>query len=60
MKPDDLMKLCNKNLESYLHIKDILHIENEIFQNYLTPKMSIKRKKLLNDFEEKIDALYTR
>lgn len=58
IKSDTLMKLCNKNLDSYVHIKNILYIENEIFQKYLTPKMSIKRKKLINDFKEEINALY--
>ena len=60
IQPETLMKLCNKNLESYLHIKNILYIEKEVFQKYLTPKMSIKRKKLLNDFKEEIDAFYKR
>jgi long-chain acyl-CoA synthetase len=60
IKSDTLMKLCNKNLESYLHIKNVLYIEKEVFQKYLTPKMSIKRKKLLNDFREEINALYRR
>lgn len=58
IKSCKLMKLCNKNLESYLHIKKVVYIESEVFQKYLTPKMSIKRKKLLNDYIEAIDASY--
>mgnify|MGYP006055199181 CR=1 FL=1 len=55
---NELMNLCNVNIESYLKIEDVLFIKPEIFKNYLTPKMSIKRKKLLKDFTKEIEELY--
>ena len=58
MNKIELMKLCNMNIESYLKIEDVLFIKPELFKNYLTPKMSIKRKKLLKDFMKEIEELY--
>ena len=58
MNKNELMNLCNVNIESYLKIEDVLFIKPEIFKNYLTPKMSIKRKKILKDFTKEIEELY--
>lgn len=60
LNSDKIMKLCNKNLDNYLQIKDVIYIENDVFQRYLTPKMSIKRKKLIHDFQNEINNIYTR
>lgn len=53
-----IIELCNRELDQYLKIKDILYIENENFQKYLTPKMSIKRKLLIKDYMSSIEELY--
>ena len=42
------LKLINKELESYLRIKEVVLISQDNMKNFLTPKMSIKRKKLVN------------
>lgn len=59
MEKGKLMKKCNNNLDGYLKVKDILYLENEIFIKYLTPKMSIKRKKIIKDYEKDISNLFT-
>lgn len=43
------IKYLNKKLDKYLHIKNVIEIDN--FSKYLTPKMSIKRKLLINDLK---------
>lgn len=53
-----IIELCNRELDQYLKIKDILYIENDKFQIYLTPKMSIKRKLLIKDYMSSIEELY--
>ena len=53
-----IIELCNRELDQYLKIKDILYIENENFQKYLTPKMSIKRKLLIKDYMSSIEEIY--
>lgn len=58
MEKDKIMELCNKDLDQYLKIKDILFIENDKFQTYLTPKMSIKRKLLIKDYMSSIEEIY--
>lgn len=47
-KPFDkkILDKINLELDSYLRIKDVILIDN--FGEFLTPKMSIKRKKLIN------------
>ena len=37
----------NKDLEKYLHIKDILYLNKDTFSSHLTPKLSLKRKELI-------------
>ena len=53
-----IINICNQELEQYLKIKDILFIDSNEFQLYLTPKMSIKRKKIILDNLEKINNIY--
>ena len=56
-KPFNVKKLkyINKKLDKYLHIKNIIEIED--FSKYLTPKMSIKRKILINDIQNRLNNL---
>jgi long-chain acyl-CoA synthetase len=42
--------LINKEIENYLNIKEIIEVESEEMQKYLTPKLSIKRKLLINNY----------
>ena len=58
MEKDKIIELCNRELDQYLKIKDILFIENEKFHTYLTPKMSIKRKLLIKDYMSSIEEIY--
>jgi len=60
-KPFDENKLdeINKNIDNYLKIKKVLSIDSDVFAEYLTPKMSIKRKKLIKHFEKEINEIYT-
>lgn len=41
------LNIINPSLQKYQYIKDIIEIDD--FTKYLTPKMSIKRKKLIQD-----------
>lgn len=52
------IKNINKELDNFLQIKKILYLESETFSKYLTPKLSLKRKELINDNIEKINNLY--
>lgn len=58
MEKNKIIDLCNRELDQYLKIKEILYIENEKFQTYLTPKMSIKRKLLIKDYMSSIEEIY--
>ena len=59
-KPFDESKLdiINKNIDNYLKIEKVLYVESDIFADCLTPKMSIKRKKLIKYLENDINNLY--
>ena len=46
IKQTDLDKINNK-IDSYLKIKTVYTVNNSEWCNFLTPKMSIKRKKLI-------------
>ncbi len=46
---DDLNKI-NKKLNNYLKIKETHFLEEDKWEQYYTPKMSIKRKLLIEDF----------
>lgn len=54
----DLLSKINNTLDNYLHIKDILYVENGTFEKYFTPKMSLKRKLFIKDYLEKINTFY--
>ena len=45
-------------MDSFLKIKNVLQLDSDTFANYLTPKMSIKRKLLIKDFEDTINTFY--
>ena len=59
-KPFDENQLdkINKNIDNYLKIKKVLLVDSDVFADYLTPKMSIKRKKLIKNLENEINELY--
>lgn len=54
----ELITKINETLPKYAHIKDILELKNNAFSNFLTPKMSLKRKELINYYQEEIDDFY--
>ena len=55
---DEALRLINKELDSYLKIKKILKLQNGSFQEFLTPKMSIKRRALEKVYEKEIEKFY--
>ena len=44
---DKILEIVNTELESYMKIKKVIKINTEEMTEFLTPKMSIKRKKLI-------------
>ena len=42
------LTIINSIIENYLQIKTVILINNNIMEQFLTPKMSIKRKALIN------------
>jgi long-chain acyl-CoA synthetase len=48
----------NENLDNYLHIKKILFVKKDFFADFLTPKMSLKRKSLIAALENEIREIY--
>jgi long-chain acyl-CoA synthetase len=59
-KPFDKKQLdeINNSLDSYLKVKRILLVESDVFADFLTPKMSIQRKKLVKSLENEINEIY--
>ena len=54
----DIIDMINNDLNKYLQIKHAYFIKKELWDEYLTPKMSIKRKSLLDDFNNnKIETI---
>ena len=51
---DDLLKTINDELESYMKIKKVIKITTDEMSDFLTPKMSIKRKRLIEYVKDKI------
>lgn len=51
---DNILETINSKIESHMRIKDVYKITTDEFSNFLTPKMSIKRKLLVN-YIKKID-----
>ena len=45
----EVLNMINKNLDSYLKIKKVHYLPTEEWTQFLTPKMSIKRKALVKD-----------
>ena len=56
---NDIIEDINRDLDSYLKIEKVLQLNDNKFADYLTPKMSIKRKLLISDFKEDIDNIYS-
>ena len=54
----DLIEKVNKILPKYAHIKKILNLEENSFSNFLTPKMSLKRKELEKFYKDEIENIY--
>ena len=48
----------NNDLDNYLQIKKILYLKNDTFIKYLTPKLSLKRKLLIDDNINDIEKIY--
>tara|TARA_Y100001970_G_C14248167_1_gene869781 strand:+ start:2075 stop:3625 length:1551 start_codon:yes stop_codon:yes gene_type:complete len=55
---ENIINKINKELDSYLQIKKILIIEEGTFQQFMTPKMSLKRKKIEKYLLIKIKEIY--
>lgn len=51
---EQLLDTVNSELESYMKIKKVIKITSEKMAEFLTPKMSIKRKKLIEHIKNKI------
>ena len=47
------LNIINNSIESYLSIKKVIILNENEMANFLTPKMSIKRKALINYIKEK-------
>ena len=54
----DLLNKINDKLEKYMHIKKILNLDENSFAEFLTPKMSLKRKELVNNYQSEINKIY--
>tara|TARA_B100000524_G_scaffold339311_1_gene231483 strand:+ start:154 stop:1668 length:1515 start_codon:yes stop_codon:yes gene_type:complete len=55
---NNTLKKINENMDNFLKIKSVLKLDSNTFTDYLTPKMSIKRKLLIKDFEDTINTFY--
>ena len=51
---DKLLETVNSELESYMKIKKVIKITTDEMANFLTPKMSIKRKRLIEFVKDKV------
>tara|TARA_Y100000389_G_scaffold178371_1_gene191496 strand:- start:10758 stop:12248 length:1491 start_codon:yes stop_codon:yes gene_type:complete len=51
---DNILTNINNDLNRYLKIKDIFLIKPEEMANFMTPKMSIKRQKLINHIKNNL------
>jgi len=47
-----ILEKINREIDTYLHIKSIVLISSKTMEKFLTPKMSIKRKKLIEYIKE--------
>ena len=39
-----MISKINSDLDNYLHIKDVLYLDEGTFAKFMTPKLSLKRK----------------
>ena len=51
---DKILETINTELESYMKIKKVIKLKSQEMTEFLTPKMSIKRKKLIEYVKDKI------
>ena len=51
---DKMLKTINTELESYMKIKKVIKMTTEEMTQFLTPKLSIKRKRLIEYVKDKI------
>lgn len=54
----EILDKINNEIPKYTHIKKILNLEENSFNDFLTPKMSLKRKELVKNYINEIDELY--
>lgn len=47
-----ILNIINSKIDKYLYINDVIELDD--FSKYLTPKMSIKRKLLINDLKNNL------
>lgn len=55
---ENLLNEINENLDSFVRINKLLLVDKDVFAKHLTPKMSIKRKKLVKYLTSEINKLY--
>ena len=55
---NDLLNKINNKLPKYSQIKKILNLDENSFSDFLTPKMSLKRKELIKYYDKEINNLY--
>ena len=55
---EKIIKQINKELDSFLKIKKILKVDEGTFQQFMTPKMSLKRKELEKYLTKFIKEIY--
>ncbi len=55
---NNLIHKINNELPKYVQIKDILNLDENSFSEFLTPKMSLKRKELIKFYQDKIEKKY--
>jgi len=59
-KIDMFIPDINAELDAYLQIKKVLRVPDDTFQKHLTPKMSLKRKEVEENYKKDIDEIYNK
>jgi len=59
-KIDTFISCINAELDAYLQIKKVLRVPDDTFQKHLTPKMSLKRKEVEENYKKDIDEIYNK
>ena len=59
-KIDTFISCINAELDSYLRIKKVLRVPDDTFHKHLTPKMSLKRKEVEENYKKDIDEIYNK